>query len=150
MLRRLAPAIVGCVAVSSCYVATHYEGWRYQGGRIVNNGLFTRPRFEAPFPSIRLSVPGTYEFSSAVHLRIVDQDNRTQCEATGWPAGKGWQQLVVTSSAGVIGLWHTGCARLDLRTCAPCRLYIAIGPVDPQTPGIMLIPTLQGGGWELL
>jgi len=52
--------IVCCALVSSCYVATHFDGWRYEGGRLVNNGLFSRPRFEAPFPAISFNVPGSH------------------------------------------------------------------------------------------
>lgn len=37
---------VGCALIPSCYVATHYGGWLYRGGRLVNNGLFPRLRFE--------------------------------------------------------------------------------------------------------
>jgi len=177
MLRHLAPLIAVCTVVSSCYVATHYSGWQYQGGRIINNGLFSRPRYEAPMSTIPFNVPGTYEYSfnrfpaddayvivatpsappagsieqltTKVHIRVIDQKNNVLCDATGFPSGKGSQQLIVTSSADVIGLWHTGCAALDLRACAPCRLSIAVGPVDPRTPAIALTPTLRGGGLEL-
>ena len=163
--------------VSSWYVATHYDGWRYQGGQIVNNGLFSRPRFEAPLPGVPFNVPGTYEFrfsrfpaddayvmlatpsapslgsieglTTVVRIRVIDQNDQIKCDATGSPRGKGTQQLVATSSAGVIGLWHARCAALQLRTCAPCRVDIAVGPVDPATPAMLLIPTLRGGGLEL-
>jgi hypothetical protein len=53
------------------------------------------------------------------------------------------------SSADVVGLWHTGCAALQLRACAPCQVQITVGPVDPATPALLLTPTLQGGGLEL-
>ncbi len=175
-MRRIVPLIVGSVLVSSCYVATHYSGWRYRGGPLVNNGLFSRPRYEAPFPAIRFNVPGSYEYSfsrfpaddafvmlrtpqpsaagiegltTRVRLRVFDANGRLTCDATGSPAGKGNEQLIVSPEAGVMGLWHTRCALLQLRTCNPCRLQIAIEQVDLATPAVLLIPTLRGGGYEL-
>jgi hypothetical protein len=38
---------------------------------------------------------------------------------------------------------------LDLWACAPCRLQISIGPVDPATLSLRVVPTLHDGGWEL-
>ena len=176
-LRRFGLLIAGCTLVSSCYVATHYDGWRYQGGRLVNNGLFSRPRFEAPLPTVPFNVPGRYEFSfsrfpaddayvmlvtpsapavssiekltTEVRIRVIDQNDQINCDAIGSPGGNGTQQLIVTSSTGVLGLWHPGCAALQLRACAPCRVEIAVGPVDPATPALLLTPTLRGGGFEL-
>ncbi len=177
MLRRFAPLVVGCALISSCYVATHYSGWLYRGGRLVNNGIFSRPRYEAQFPAIVLNVPRSYEYTfsrfpaadalvmlatpsgpsvpsierltTKVRLRVVDRNNQVLCDATGSPAGKDNERLIVTSSTGVMGLWHMGCARLQLRTCNSCRLLISIGPVDPATPAVLVIPTIQGGGIEL-
>jgi hypothetical protein len=177
MMRRSAAVIFACVLISSCYVATHYSGWRYRGGRLVNNGLFSRPRYEAQFPAIALNVPGNYEYTfsrfpaddslvmltmssepsvasierlaTTVRLRVVDQNNQVQCDATGSPRGKDYEQLIVTSSTGTEGLWHVKCARLRLQTCNPCRLQISIGPVDPATPGVKIVPTIRGGGYEL-
>jgi hypothetical protein len=87
--------------------------------------------------------------TTEVRIRVVDHSNRIKCDATGSPRGKGTQQLVVTSSADVVGLWHTGCAALQLRACAPCQVQITVGPADPATPAILLTSTLQGGGLEL-
>ena len=61
IMGRLAPLATGCALISWCYVATHYNGWLYRGGRLVNNGLFSRPRYEAQFPRISLNVAGSYE-----------------------------------------------------------------------------------------
>lgn len=177
MLRRLRPLIVACALMSSCYIATHYSGWRFRGGRLVNKGIFSRPRFEAQFSAVPLNVPGNYEYSfsrfpaadadvmlatpsgpsvasierlaTKVRLRVVDQNNQVLCDATGSPSGKNNERLVVTSSIGVIGLYHVGCLRLQLRTCNPCRLLISVGPVDPATPVLLVIPTIDGGGIEL-
>jgi hypothetical protein len=177
MLRRFGPVVVGCALISSCYVATHYRGWLYRGGSLVNNGIFSRPRYESQFPAIPLNVSGSYEYTfsrfpaadalvmlatpstpsvssierltTRVRFRVVDQNNEIQCDATGSPGGKDNEKLVVTSSTGVIGLWHVRCNRIQLRGCNSCRLLISIGAVDPATPGILVIPTIQGGGIEL-
>ena len=177
MLRRLGPLIVACALMSSCYVATHYTGWLYRGGRLVNNGIFSRPRYEAQFPAIALNIPGSYEYTfsrfpsadalvvlatpsepsvssierlaTKVRFRVVDQSDQVLCDATGSPGGKDNERLIVTSSGGVLGLWHIGCKPLQLRTCSSCRLLISIGPVDPATPAVLVIPTIQGGGIEL-
>jgi hypothetical protein len=176
-MRRSVLLIVGCVLVSSCYAATHYDGWRYQGGPLVNNGLFSRPRYEARFPAISFNVPGSYEYrfsrfpaddayvmlatpsepsassierlTTKVRLSVIDPNGRFRCEATSSPAGKGEEQLIVNSSAGVIGLWHMRCASIQLRTCNPCRLQIAIEQIDLATPAVLLVPTLRGAGYEL-
>lgn len=176
-MRRLAPLIAGCVLVSSCYVATHYDGWRYRGGPFANHGLFARPRYEARFAAIPFNVPGSYEYSfrrfpaddayvmlatpsgpppasierltTMVQLRVVDANGQLRCAASGFPAGKGEAQLVVNSSAVVLGLYHLRCGLIELRACDPCHLHVGISQVDMATPAIVLVPTLRGGGYEL-
>lgn len=166
---------------ASYYLATHCDDWFYRGGRLVNHGLFTRPRYEATFSSVPLEQPGRYEYTfsyfpvrgddsaimlvpegeqpvasvarlvTTISIRVVDQSNQVQCEATGTPDGTDdhvrW--LVWSNGNIVLGLYHVKCARLRLHECAPCRLSIAVGPVDPRTPRIRIIPTIQGGGLEL-
>jgi len=174
---RLGPLIAGCCVVASCYIATHYSGWQYQGGQLLNNGLLSRPRFKAQFPSIALDTAGGYEYTfrrfpaddavvmlatpseptvasieqlaTEVSLRLIDQNDQVRCAGIGSPRGKAAERLIVSSSRGVTGLWHEKCAQLELTNCNPCRLYISVGPVDPSTPHVWLVPTLQGGGWEL-
>ena len=174
-MRRFTPLVVACAATSSCYVATHYSGWRYGGGRLVDNGIFSYPRYEAQFAPIALNVPGVYEYTfsrfpatdaivmlatpsepsvasierltTIVRLRVLDQNGQVQCDATGSPGAKDEnERLMVTSSIGVIGLWHLKCAELQLRGCNGCLFSITIGPVDPATPGVLIVPTIQGGG----
>ena len=133
--RRFGLLLVGTVLVSSCYVATHYNGWRYRGGRLIDTGILSRPRYQAQFREIPFNIPGTYTFTfsrfpgpdafvmlatpseppeesiqklaTQVRLRVVDQDGRVHCDGSGSPQGSGDQRLVVTSSKGVLGLWHT-------------------------------------------
>ena len=162
------------------YVGTHYAGWFYRGGPLRNHGLFTRPRYEAPFAPVPMNVAGSYEYtfshfpvadddsaimlvpeamqtaeslarlSTQLRIRVVDQRGQVQCDATGAPAGKDSQRFWIESSGGeALGRYHLKCLRLRLQACAPCRLTIAIGPIDPSTPRIRLVPTIQGGGLEL-
>jgi hypothetical protein len=85
-----------------------------------------------------------------VRIRVVDQNNQVVCDAAGSPAGKGADRLWVTSSGdNALALYHTGCHRLSLHACAPCRLTIEIGRVDPATPVMLVRPTIVGGGLEL-
>lgn len=169
--------LAGSVLLSACYVATHYRAWQYRGGRLIDNGVLSRPRYLAQFADIPFNVPATYthtfsrfpgsdavvmlstpsepsdgsieKLTTLLRLRVVDQDGQVLCDGSGSPRGTGHSQLLVTSSGGkTIGLWHTRCALLELRACNPC-LHISVGPVDSATPRLGLVPTLQGGGVEL-
>ena len=174
---RTAGLLVASILLSACYVATHYNAWQYRGGQLVDNGIFSHPRYEARFGEVRFDVPGTYSHSfsqfpgsdavvmlatpsgpsdgsienlaTQLRVRVVDQNGRLLCEGSGSPGGTGDHQFVVTSSGQALGLWHSSCARLQLRSCNPCQLHLSVGPVDPATPNILLVPTVQGGGIEL-
>ena len=160
--RTSALPIAIALACSACYVGTHYQGWQYRGGRFTNHGLLTRPRYVAQFPEIPLNLPGSYTYTFSrfpasdagviletpsappeetvrrltthLRIRIEDQNGRVVCDGSGAPQGRGPTQIWVTSSAAADGLYHTNCLRLDLWACAPCRLQIWIGPVDPAAP----------------
>ena len=175
--RRLGLLLACSVLVSSCYVATHYNAWRYSGGRLIDNGVLSRYRYEAQFADVPFNVPGTYTFTfsrfpgtdavvmlatpseppeesiqklaTQVQLRVVDQDGHVLCHAGGSPRGSGDNRLVVTSSKGVVGFWHTSCVHLELSVCNPCQLRVSVDAVDPATPELLLVPTVQGGGVEL-
>jgi hypothetical protein len=174
---RIVLALLIALACSACYVGTHYQGWQYRGGQFTNRGLLTRPRYVAQFPGISINQPGnaTYTFTrfpasdaavilempsappgeavrrltTQLRIRIEDQNGRVVCEGSGSPQGRGATQIWVNSSAGAISLYHTNCLQLDLWACAPCRLQIWIGPVDPATLPLRVLPALHGGGWEL-
>ena len=174
---RIVPALLVALACSACFVGTHYQGWQYRGGQFTNHGLLTRPRYVAQFPEISMNLPGSYSYTfsrfpasdagviletpsappdeavrrltTQLRIRIEDQNGRVVCDGSGSPQGRGPNQIWVNSSAAAIGLCHTNCLRLDLWACAPCRLQIWIGPVDPTTLSLRVIPALHGGGWEL-
>jgi len=173
---RTALALIA-LACSACYAATHCQGWQYRGGRFTNHGLLERPRYVAQFPDIAMNLPGSYSYTfrrfpasdaaviletpgappdeavrrltTQVRIRIEDQNGRVVCDGSGSPQGRGPNQIWVNSSAAAIGLYHANCLRLDLWACAPCRLQIWIGPIDPATLSFRVVPALHGGGWEL-
>jgi hypothetical protein len=162
------------VLLAVCYIATHYRAWLYRGGRLIDHGIFSQPRFEAVFAEIPLDRPGTYSYTfsrfpaaeawvslltpdrpspealqsltTKVRLRVVGTDGTTYCDGIGSPRALVTEGLKIASSDAVDSLWHTSCDRLRLRTCRPCRLDISIGPVDAATPNVRLVVTLAGGG----
>jgi hypothetical protein len=175
---RIVLALLIALSCSACYVGTHYQGWQYRGGRFTNHGLLTRPRYVAQFPEISINRPETYTYSfsrfpasdagviletpsgppadavrgltTRLRVHVEDQNARVLCDGSGSPKELGPNRIWVTSSgAAAIGVYHTNCLQLDLRACAPCRLQISIGPVDPATLSFRVVPALQGGGWEL-
>jgi hypothetical protein len=112
-------------------------------------------RFPADDATLMLLLPSGLSsisierLTTRVLLRVVGQNDEVLCEATGSPGDRGRERLVVNSSTDVIGLWHAGCVNLQLRSCGPCRLIVSIRQVDPSTPGVLVVPTIRGGGWEL-
>src|SRR6516165_5750591 len=74
---------------------------------------FTFSRFPGPDAFVMLATPSEppeesiQKLATQVRLRVVDQDGRVHCDGSGSPQGSGDQRLVVTSSKGVLGLWHT-------------------------------------------
>lgn len=164
-------------ALLGCYAATHYRGWVYRGGRLVDHGLLGYPRYEARLGDISLNATGTYSYTfsrfpaaeavvmlvapdhpppaaiehlaTQVRLRVVSQDGTTICDGTGSPRASAKEGLWVTSSPHAVeGIYHQSCNRVALRRCNPCRLDVSIGPVDPATPSVRLVVTVQGGGVE--
>jgi hypothetical protein len=92
--------------------------------------------------------------TTRLRIRIEDQTGQVLCDGSGSPQGRGpnqiWvSQISVNSSASIVRLYHTNCLRQDLWACAPCRLQIWIGPVDAATSRLRVVPTLEGGGWQL-
>lgn len=174
--RRLWPLAAGVFLLTG-YVWTHYAGWRYRGGPLIDHGLLGNPRYEAPFSGIPFDLGGSYSFSftrfpggdagvmlitprgldpdaierlgTRLRVRILDQRGNTICQGAGTPAVPNQHQFIVTSSSDLVALYHPGCLRLNLQACNPCRLDVEIEAVDPSTPRVMLVPTLQGGGVDL-
>jgi hypothetical protein len=175
--RRAKWVLVVAVLLAAAYVETHYRPWLYRGGRLLDHGIFSEPRYEAVFADIRLNAPGTYTYtfsrfparkagvvlltpdrpslaavqdlSTRVRFRVVGADGTTYCDAVGAPRDRLAWGLKVSSSDRVDGLAHDSCGDLRLRECNPCRLEVSIGPVDPATPPVRLVVTLAGGGISL-
>lgn len=177
--RRVTVAVTAVLAavVGGCYVVFH-PAWRYKGGPIYDNGVVSYPRFAAQFNSVLFNVPGDYSFTfhhfpgspasvmlntptappyepldkltTKIDISVQDQQGYVLCHGSGFPAGRGGERFMVTSGPRyAIGLWHAGCNGVHLENCSPCTLKIRITNVDPSTPAIPLVPTLEGGGIEL-
>jgi hypothetical protein len=125
-MRRSVPLILGCVLVSSCYVATHYDGWRYQGGPLVNNGLLSRPRYEARFPAISFNVSGSYEYTFS---RFPADDAYVMLTTPSEPSPASIERLTT---------------KVALRVLDP-----VIGQIDAASLAVWPVPTLRGAGYEL-
>jgi hypothetical protein len=177
--RRIALGCLGTalLAFGACYAALH-QAWRYEGGKIHDSGVISYPRFTAPFRPIPFNRAATYSFHfkrfpadqavvmlntpTAPHreqleklrtrlsIRVEDERAVTRCEASGFPAGLGPAQAFVTSApVHATGIWLMSCNGFSVERCDPCTLTLTISDVDPATPSIPLVPTLEGGGIEL-
>ena len=75
---------------------------------------------------------------------------RRLCEATGSPSGKfPDSQWVATASAVHAAFWHPRCLRMPMRNERSYTLQVEIAPTGSSLPSETLVPTLQGGGFEL-
>ena len=59
------------------------------------------------------------------------------------------REWVLMSGPSDAAYWHANCLRVPLRPSAAYTLTIRIKDVDPKTPKINLIPTLEGGQPDL-
>ena len=104
---------------------------------------------------------------------LVDQSGRTLCHGIGivptetdpckdcknCKDSKVWtdqeiearfqREWVLMSGPNETAYWHANCLRLPLKPSAVYSLTIRIKDVDPKTPRINLIPTLEGGQPDL-
>jgi hypothetical protein len=88
--------------------------------------------------------------TTRIDISISDSQSRTICRGSGFPAGPENDHIYVTSTPnGAIGLWHMACSEVQLGHCDSCRLTVAIRDVDRTTPAVVVVPTIEGGGFEL-
>ena len=59
------------------------------------------------------------------------------------------KEWVLMSGAGEAAYWHENCLRVHLKPSDSYTLTLRILTVDPKTPKINLIPTLEGGQLDL-
>jgi hypothetical protein len=59
------------------------------------------------------------------------------------------REWVLMSGPDEAAYWHENCLRMRLRPSDSYTLTLRIQPVDPKTPKINLIPTLEGGQLDL-
>ena len=93
---------------------------------------------------------------TTIEALLVDENGRAVCEAIGSPsvgAGpiddtnpKGWVTMLAYDEA---AYWNGNCLRMSLKSSDSYTLTIRIRDIDPKTPKINLVPTLEGGQPDL-
>jgi hypothetical protein len=88
---------------------------------------------------------------TTIEALMADENGQIICDASGSPlAGsgkiddsnpKGW----VTMLGGDAAYWNGNCLRMSLKPSHSYSLTIRIRDIDPATPKVNLIPTLEGG-----
>ena len=85
-----------------------------------------------------------------IEASLSDQSGRIICEADGSPSeridGRSWVTMLGPDEA---AYWNGNCLRMHLRPANSYSLTIRIRDIDPRTPRINLIPTLEGGQPDL-
>jgi hypothetical protein len=90
-----------------------------------------------------------------IEVFLRDQSGRIICEADGSPSGgrgnygnssKGWVTMMGPDEA---AYWKGNCLGMRLKPSSSYSLTIHIKDIDPGTPKINLVPTLEGGQPEL-
>jgi hypothetical protein len=113
--------------------------------------------------SLKLYIPGSsvsnVEELQAVHLQITAQlfeeataltPRRLVCSAEGSPDGAAMEsRWVVTGSSRSAALWHSRCLRVPISAERRYTLMLEIAGTDSSGLVKVLVPTLEGGGFEL-
>jgi hypothetical protein len=64
-------------------------------------------------------------------------------------AARRQREWVLMSGPHVAAYWHVNCLRVRLKPSDSYTLTLRVREVDPKTPKIKLIPTLEGGQLDL-
>jgi len=116
--------------------------------------------------SLMLDVPGSsvgnfeeLQRLQAVHAQITAQlfeeataltPRRLVCSAEGSPDGAATEsRWVVTGSSRSAALWHSRCLRVPISAERRYTLMLEIAGADSSGLVKVLVPTLEGGGFEL-
>lgn len=90
------------------------------------------------------------DLKTYIEVSLRDQSGRVICEASGSPSEtdrpKKWVTMMGPDEA---AYWNENCLRMRLKPSASYSLTIHIRDIDPKTPKIDLIPTLEGGQPDL-
>lgn len=109
--------------------------------------------------------------STEIEATLVDQNRRVVCQASGivpkesdpcdckkddckvWTdaeiEARRQKEWVLMSGGDEAAYWHVNCLRMRLKPSDSYTLKLRVLAVDPQTPHIKLIPTLEGGQLDL-
>jgi hypothetical protein len=101
----------------------------------------------------------TFETLKTLHTQITAQlfeeatsltPRRALCSATGSPAGVSMaSRWVVTGNDTFAALWHAHCLRVPMSKERRYTLTVEIAADDSSSLAKVLVPTLEGGGYEL-
>jgi len=109
--------------------------------------------------------------STEIEATLVDQNRRVVCQASGivpkesdpcdckkddckvWSdaeiEARRQKEWVLMSGGDEAAYWHVNCLRMRLKPSDSYTLKLRVLAVDPQTPHIKLVPTLEGGQLDL-
>ena len=105
----------------------------------------TLDKLETPLAKLHTQITAQL-FEEATHLT----PRRALCSATGSPAGASMEsRWVVTGNHTFAALWHARCLRVPLSKKGRYTLTLDIAAVDSSSLAKVLVPTLEGGGYEL-
>jgi hypothetical protein len=115
--------------------------------------------------------PELTNLNTEIEATLVDQNHRVVCQASGivptesdpcdckkddckvWTdaeiEARRQKEWVLMSGPGEAAYWHENCLRVRLKPSDSYSLTLRIQNVDPKTPRINLIPTLEGGQLDL-
>lgn len=175
-LKRIAPIGVSILALTVGVLFIPHPVSSYKGpGTMRDYGLLSYPRYDknrnftfAGVPSEEMSlqlyiVGATIDrletplakLSTQITAQLFEEatpttPRRVLCSATGSPAGASMDsRWVMTGNYTFAALWHARCLRMPMAKERRYTLTLDIVPADSSSLAKVLVPTLQGGGYEL-
>jgi hypothetical protein len=174
--KRIAVVVLGLLFLADEYPLLRFRGdGRFSGGPVFgywirmrriplyNTGEYVFHFRGAPNEEMSLQLyaegKGLADEAEIAHLKtniqasLTDQNGRTICAAQGSPfmrggrdGSEGWVTMLGPDEA---AYWNGTCLRMRLKSSDSYILKIQLRDIDPSTPKINLIPTLEGGQPDL-
>lgn len=168
----VALCIVGMLGLADEYPAMRFRGdAKFSGGPINGYRITMRsiPLAQAGEYAFRFSGLPTQQMSLLLHLdpktspsgqalthlgttisaTLVDRGGHALCQATGALHDGPNEPWLLTFGPSGEAFSHWNCIQLHLRPSETYTLTLRISKVDPQTPKINLVPTIESGGLDL-
>jgi hypothetical protein len=87
---------------------------------------------------------------ATIEATLTDERGNVACSATGRPAPANRDGIWVLMSGGATGYWHYRCHSVQVHRNKIYNLMIKVSNVDPRIERVVITPTLEGGGWEMI